>query len=166
MDVSLSSTLVVRESIVWRVSLWIKWTGSVPLKSALFQFAQYILMNPLACVRSSKGRDRLLFEKWSWWTCCQCCKNRPKGIRPPLRKTLIWEDLSPTSWQVDRQMALLASNLSNYRPTFFLSYSSAWVPTTKHSSIQPHSSANAPVINLHHRALSDWSDQKTFWMRF
>lgn len=107
-------------------------------KSALFQLAQYILMNPLTRVRSSKGRDQLLFERWSWWTCCQCCKNRPTGIRPPLRKMLIWEDLSPTSWQVDRQMALLASNLSNYWPSFFLSYSSVWVSTAKHSTIYFH----------------------------
>lgn len=31
-------------------------------KSALFQLAQYILMNPLTRVRSSKGRDQMIMR--------------------------------------------------------------------------------------------------------
>lgn len=90
-DVSHSSTLVVTQSIVCRVSLWKKWTDGLAhflhISNLWVQLDLTNLDKYRAWVRSSKGRVNLLLERWSWWTCCHCCKIRSRGARSSLEQT-------------------------------------------------------------------------------
>lgn len=139
MDVSHSSTLVVTESIVCRVSSWKSaWRAwLISFKSAIFELRHLDKYTELGLDHPRGGTIFSLRDGRDGHVATAARIGREESALP-WRKLLIQGDLSRTSWQANRQMASPVLNCSNYWPSFYLSYSSVCVcrlPNTLHSTL-------------------------------